>query len=120
MDSKCPDAAAPLRRARVSLLVASSMALMLALMLPGEAPQERKVRIHVSPKYPELARRLGIVGRVRLRVLVDCVGTVLDAKAIYGNLLLTEAAEEAVRQWRFTSGDGSATIDVDLEFSLAA
>jgi outer membrane biosynthesis protein TonB len=43
---------------------------------------------------------------------------VRDVKEISGNRALCNAAEEAVRKWRFESGDGSATVDVNITFAL--
>jgi outer membrane biosynthesis protein TonB len=43
---------------------------------------------------------------------------VRDVKEISGNRTLSEAAEEAVRKWRFESSDGSATVDVAGPFAL--
>jgi hypothetical protein len=43
---------------------------------------------------------------------------VTDVKEISGNRALSEAAEEAVHKWRFESGDGSATVDVNITFAL--
>jgi hypothetical protein len=43
---------------------------------------------------------------------------VTDVKEISGNRSLCDAAEEAVRTWRFESGDGSATVDEAGPFAL--
>ncbi len=58
-----------------------------------------------TPKYPDLARRLNIEGRLRVEVLIDKSGKVRDARVIEGsgtNVGFEEAALEAAwkGEWR--------------------
>jgi TonB family protein len=72
----------------------------------------------VNPIYPEEARAKRIQGIVILVVLIDKTGIVKEATVLkrlpYG---LSEAAVEAVRQWKFVPAtkDGEA---VDVAFNL--
>lgn len=54
----------------------------------------------VEPKYPELAQRSGVTGKVWVKVWVDKAGKVRDVKVYKssGNALLDESAVEAARQ----------------------
>ena len=56
----------------------------------------------VEPVYPEIAVRAKVAGTVILEILVDKDGRVTDAKALRPIALLTEAAIDAVHQWRYT------------------
>ena len=55
------------------------------------------------PAYPPLARRRGEEGQVLLRVLVSTTGRAaqLELQQSSGSALLDEAAQTAVRQWKF-------------------
>ncbi len=55
------------------------------------------------PAYPPLARRRGEEGQVLLRVLVSTAGRAaqLELQQSSGSALLDEAAQAAVRQWKF-------------------
>lgn len=54
------------------------------------------------PEYPQEARDARIQGVVVLEVVIDSAGSIADIKVIRGLPLgVTEAAIEAVRQWRF-------------------
>jgi protein TonB len=55
----------------------------------------------VDPKYPEIARDLRLSGIVRLRAIIATDGHVRNLEVLSGSPILTEAAEEAVRQWRY-------------------
>ncbi len=60
-----------------------------------------------------------IGGVVRLEVTVDPDGKVADVKQVSGNHVLSEAAEEAVRKWKFVPGPSRSIVEVDLNFELA-
>jgi len=91
---------------------------MIALALPARAGDDRAVKSRVPPVYPEIAKRLRITGEVRLVATVDAQGKVKDVKPVSGNRMLELAAEDAVRQWKFASGDGDADVTVSVNFSL--
>jgi TonB family protein len=106
------------RRAAVRLLQAAALTLIFAMAIPARAAGEREVRTRVSPVYPEIAKRMKISGAVKVEVTVDSEGKVTQAKAISGNQMLSPAAEDAVRRWKFESGDGSSTMQVVIDFNL--
>lgn len=72
---------------------------------PPELTQPR-YRYNPPPTYPRAARRQHHEGTVRLRVSVDAAGGVDDVEVIAssGSKLLDDAAQEAVRHWRFEPG----------------
>jgi TonB family protein len=107
-----------LRRAGARMMQAAAMALLVALAIPARAADARAVKMRVSPVYPVIAQRMKITGIVHLSVTVDAEGKVTDVKDISGNRALSEAAQEAVRKWKFAPGDGASTVDVAVTFAL--
>jgi TonB family protein len=73
----------------------------------SEEPEEFKKHLINSPPpdYPQMARRAGIQGVVRLQVRAKTDGTLEVEKVIEGEPALVEAARAAVRQWRVNPGD---------------
>ncbi len=67
-----------------------------------EDPGDFFKRLTVSPRpvYPELARRAGIEGLVKLQVRVKWDGSIEVQKVLQGEPVLVDAAMDAVRQWR--------------------
>ena len=65
----------------------------------------------VLPRYPPLAKQNGTMGLVRVYVVVDENGEVVEVSRSEGPVLLRRAAEDAARQWRFVPkpGEGNAT-----------
>jgi TonB family protein len=93
-------------------------ALVLNLALPAHAGDDRAVKLRVAPVYPEIAKRMKISGEVKLEATVEADGTVKDVKAVSGNHILGEAAEEAVRKWKFEAANGETTVTVAVNFAL--
>jgi TonB family protein len=64
----------------------------------------RKIKSKVSPQYPELARKMNVSGAVKLELVVAANGQVKSVKPLGGHPLLIDAAENAVKQWRYEPG----------------
>lgn len=94
------------------------LVLLAGLALPGHAADERAIKSRVAPVYPEIAKRMRISGVVRVEVTVDADGKVLEVKPLSGNQMLSNAAQDAVKKWKFAAGDGQATVQVSLNFDL--
>ncbi len=61
----------------------------------------------VQPTYPPLARQARIQGQVLLQAEISKDGTIQNLRLISGHPMLTSAAIEAVKQWRYKPyGDG--------------
>jgi len=107
------------RRIGVRLMRVAVFGLMAALAIPCNAADSRAIKSRTTPVYPEIAKRMRIVGEVRLEVTVDADGKVTDVKKVSGNNMLSDAATDAVRKWRFEPGAGVSTVEVMLNFALS-
>ena len=79
----------------------------------------------MDPKYPPAARTARVEGIVRLRITIDGEGNVTATKVIKGDPLLTGAAQDAVRQWKYKPTvinmiPVEVLMTVDVPFSLDA
>jgi TonB family protein len=90
--------------------------LALACVSLASPADNRKVEKRVQAIYPELAKRMHVGGLVRVSVTVAPDGIVTEAKAVNGNKMLTLAAEEAVKKWKFVATDAQSTVDIDINF----
>ncbi len=76
----------------------------------------------VAPVYPELARRAGVFGNVKLQITVSATGAASSVRAVEGPTLLRAAATDAVSRWQYRAAilDGKpveSTIEVTVKFS---
>jgi protein TonB len=56
---------------------------------------------HPSPQYPAIARQARISGQVVLAATISKNGSIENLHVISGHPMLTQAALDAVRQWRY-------------------
>ena len=75
----------------------------------------------VSPLYPATARQAGVRGNVTVQALVGKDGSVRSVKVLKGPPLLSQAAADAVKQWKYKPFllDGQPTeanIEVNINF----
>ena len=101
---------------RVCAAIACAFVLM--LVVPAFGANGRAVKSRVAPAYPEIAKKLKISGVVKIEATVTAEGAVADVRTVSGNHMLSPAAEEAVRKWKFASGDGEDKVAVDVTFAL--
>lgn len=106
-----------LRRAGIRLLRAAAVALLMAM--PARASDNRAVKFRVPPAYPEIAKHLKIEGVVKIEATVDPDGKVIDVKTLSGNRVLSPAAEDAVRKWRFAPAPAESSVTVDINFVVS-
>jgi protein TonB len=67
----------------------------------GGNVQAANILTRVNPAYPPLAKQARISGTVKLEGIIARDGTVQQLKVLSGHPLLTPAALDAVKQWRY-------------------
>lgn len=70
------------------------------LRISSGVQEARRIRM-VKPVFPPIARQARISGTVKLEALIGKDGTVQNLKVISGHPLLSQAAIQAVQQWRY-------------------
>ncbi|MDD2890910.1 MAG: energy transducer TonB [bacterium] len=95
-------------------------------MVPFESVENKpELLYHVSPEYPELARKNEIQGTVYVRYVIDTLGNVVDAKVIKSvHPLLDSAALKCVRQYKFAPAESNrkkvkTSMEQPIKFSLS-
>ena len=103
-------------------LMFAALAMLVTVGIPRVTAQDaqsdvlRRAKTKVQPVYPELARKMNLVGSVKVEVVVAPNGTVKDAKVVGGHPVLANAALEAVKKWRFEPAVAESTGVVDFKF----
>jgi TonB family protein len=75
---------------------------------------------NLTPDYPAEAQKKGIKGAVKLKILISRSGDVIQATPISGHPLLSQAAIDAVKQWKYKPyiQDGRA-VSIETAVSIA-
>jgi TonB family protein len=104
-----------LRKMVPALLVAvMTVALSGLAFADGRVPKQK-----VSPSYPELAKRMNVIGVVKVELTVAANGQVKSAKAIGGHPLLIDASVNAAKQFKYESGPDETKEMVEFKFNGA-
>lgn len=78
----------------------------------------RKLKTKIAPQYPELARKMNVSGSVKLELIVAPNGQVKAVRPLGGHPLLIDAAESAVKQWRYEPGvEGTEVVEIRFNSS---
>ena len=77
----------------------------------------RKIVNKVVPPYPAMARSMNLRGTVKLEAVVLANGSVKSIQIKGGNPLLVQAAQHAVREWKWTKSDHDSTEAVEFRFA---
>ena len=67
-------------------------------LFPAGAPELNQT---IGATYPLLGQRMRVQGSVVLQAVIDAAGNIEDLRVLTGPAILTAAAQQAVRQWRF-------------------
>ncbi len=95
----------------------------IALVAPKARAQDattdaakRKVRVKVTPEYPDLAKQMNVTGKVKIEAKIAPDGHVDDTRVVGGSPLLVNAALDALKKWRFEPGPKETTEIVEFTF----
>ena len=106
-----------------SIAVALFVLATLLVLFPGHAsaqqPSEgmRKIVTRVPPQYPSLARSMNVQGTVKADVLVAANGMVKSVEVKGGHPLFVQAAQNALREWKWEPAAHQTDEIVELRFA---
>ena len=82
----------------------------------NETVHDRKLKVNVVPRYPDIARKMGLSGLVKLQVVIGADGSVKETKVIGGHPILVNAALDAVKKWKFEPARAESTGELEIKF----
>jgi len=68
----------------------------------SESDGRKAAIVKPAPEYPLAARQLKVSGHVELQAIVSVTGEVEEVRILTGNPMLTHAASDAFKKWKFT------------------
>ena len=77
---------------------------------------KRKCKVRTNPQYSDLARRMGLSGKVRIEVVIAPDGRVKSSRAIGGHPVLVQSCLDAVKDWKFDAAPDESTQIIEFDF----
>lgn len=91
-----------------------SIALLGGSAYPADHP--RAIVHSEDPQYPEIAKKMGLHGTVKLKIWITPEGRVRRVEYIGGHPVLAESALEAVKNWRYAAASQESEMTVEIKF----
>jgi TonB family protein len=76
----------------------------------------RKIVSRVVPEYPELARKMQIIGTVRVEATVAPNGKAKSTQVVGGSPVLAKAAVDAIEKWKWAPAPQETKELIELNF----
>ena len=108
---------------RCHIAVRALLFIIVVVLAPPHSPSQelsnssRKVVMRVTPQYPALARTMSIRGSVKVEALVAPNGTVKSVDVRGGHPVLAQAAQNAVRQWKWEPAPHETSELMEIKFT---
>jgi TonB family protein len=77
---------------------------------------KRKTKTRTNPQYSDLARRMGLGGKVKIEIVISPDGHVKSSRAIGGHPVLVQSCLDAVRDWKFEPAPDETTQILEFDF----
>jgi TonB family protein len=81
-----------------------------------QAQEGRKVLSSPVPTYPEVAKKLRLVGTVKVQVVIGADGRIKEKNFIGGHPVLVNAVEETLKNWKYAPTSGETTTQLEFSF----
>lgn len=82
----------------------------------SSSPETRRVVRKSLPQYPEIAKRMNLVGTVKVLATVSADGTVKSVQPMGGSPVLLQSASDAVFKWKFAPAGAESKELIELHF----
>jgi len=91
----------------------------MALILMAKSLSAQEARKTISspvPVYPDVAKRIHLVGVVKMTVVVAPDGHIKETRVIGGHPLLVNSVEETLKNWKYAPASTESTVQLEFNF----
>ena len=81
-----------------------------------QAQDGRKVVSNPVPAYPDVAKRMHLIGTVKVQVVIGADGRIKEKHFIGGHPILVNAVEETLKDWKYAPAGGDSTAQLEFNF----
>jgi protein TonB len=100
------------------LIQSFSAAILLSAIAAASAfgQEARKSISKPSPRYPEVAKRLNLVGTVKVEILIGSDGKIKNANVLGGHPIFANSTLDALKEWKYEPSKTETTVILTFEF----
>jgi protein TonB len=91
-------------------------AIFLFALATASGDELRKPISKPTPRYPEIAKRLNLVGSVKVEVVISPDGRVKETNVLGGHPILVDSVLSTLKEWKYepAKAETSATLTFDF------
>ena len=92
-------------------------AILLSAFFTNALGQEaRKVIVKITPRYPEVAKQMRLVGAVKVEIIIGPDGKVKSTNVIGGHPVLVDATLTALKEWKYEPAKTETVATLTFDF----
>jgi TonB family protein len=80
------------------------------------AQEIRKALSKPTPRYPEVAKRMNLLGTVKVEVVIGPDGKIRDTNVVGGHPVLVDATLMALKEWKYEPAKSETNITLTFDF----
>src|SRR6266404_407993 len=96
------------------LICAAILLCALAASAPGQ--EGRKAISKPTPRYPEIAKHMNLVGTVKVEIVIGPDGKVKNTNVIGGHPILIGATLDALKEWKYEPAKSETSVTLTFDF----
>lgn len=85
-----------------------------AASTPGQ--EARRAITKPTPRYPEMAKQLKLVGAVKVEIVIGPDGKVKNTNVVGGHPILVDATLVALKEWKYEPAKTDTTVTLTFDF----
>lgn len=94
----------------------SAVILLFAMAVSASGQEARKVIYKPTPRYPEIAKRLNLVGTVKVEIVIGPDGRIKNTNVLGGHPLLVSATLDTLKEWKYEPSKTETVATLNFEF----
>ena len=92
------------------------LAMCLAIAMVASAQEGRKAISKTMPRYPDIAKRMNLVGTVKVEAVIGPDGKVKNVNVVGGHPILVSVTVDAVKEWRYEPAKSETVATLSFDF----
>jgi TonB family protein len=93
-----------------------AMILLSAMAVSASGQEARKTISRPIPRYPEIAKRLNLVGTVKVEILIGPDGKIKNTNVLGGHPILVSSTLETLKEWKYEPTKTETMATLTFEF----